>query len=136
MGRSFDGDDLDLYLALPRYGGGPSPLRDPVTLARAKALLLVPMRGKDVAVEIGYAKASAFSEAFRRVTGMPPGAFQRAHGVTPPRGHGGYRQLGRRRPPDRSGEEPLPRYRTDPTPRRGERIKELGYPADLTPDVL
>lgn len=44
---------------------------------RAVALLAAGEAVEDVAHEVGYASASAFSSAFRRVTGLTPGSFRR-----------------------------------------------------------
>ncbi len=49
---------------------------------RAVALLAAGERIDDVAAQVGYRSASAFTAAFRRVTGLTPGAYRRLGGAT------------------------------------------------------
>lgn len=105
-----DDAELAYVLGVPRYGGGPNRLRDPATLERVKALLLSRWNCCQVAEEIGYATSRGFSDAFKQIMGERPGAWVRRHGVVSySRGITG-RCLGRRKPPNRTGQIPYPTY--------------------------
>lgn len=60
-----------------------------VTLVRMKLAAAILGRGArtpDVAERVGYQSESAFAQAFKRVTGMQPGAWRRARGPQPAEG--------------------------------------------------
>ena len=94
------------------FGGGPSPLADPETLARAKELLLLGRSIDLVAEQIGFARADSFAWAFLREVGIRPGAWRTANGgVLRPRICGVCRAPPRRRRLHRPDDKPMPRYK-------------------------
>src|SRR5699024_10271585 len=83
---------------------------------RAVALLAEGQRVEDVAALVGFRSASAFSAAFRRVTGVTPGEFRQPPALARP----GVERTGAPHRPDRrvrSATEGVPSARL-PTPLR------------------
>jgi len=67
--------DIVYYSCVPKpqnFGGWPSPLSDDATMSRAKDALLKGFPNAKVAELCGYHSESAFSHAFRAITGYPP----------------------------------------------------------------
>jgi hypothetical protein len=87
-----------------------------------------------VAAELGYVSGGPFGVAFAALVGERPGAWQRRHGVQAPRRRGGLHGTRGRKPRDRSGEIPLPRYprpRADPDRSIGTTVAKGSAPAIL-----
>lgn len=110
VARINDDAELAYVMGVPRYGGHPSKLANPAHLQWAKTLLLAGWNSDQVASELGYAQDRNFSDAFLRLTGERPGAFQTRHGVAWRVRRGGHRCLRKRKIPDRTGQVPLPTY--------------------------
>ncbi|NHX27265.1 AraC family transcriptional regulator, partial [Escherichia coli] len=68
-----------LRRSMARQGITYSQIKDEIRLSRAKALLgRSDLSVADIAIALGYAEPSAFYRAFRKWTGLAPGAFRQA----------------------------------------------------------
>ena len=94
----------------PRFGGGPSPLRNEKTLKNALSMLTKGERCEDVALASGYSSLSAFTAAFKLVTGENPSEFKTRVGAPPVKRIGKPHRGARARIKHPKGAKPLPRY--------------------------
>lgn len=99
----------------PIYGGRPCKL-DGGGLERAKAMLLAGQPVHVVALALGYSAERTFGHAFKTATGVRPGAFRKAAGVSCVKMRGYLHAKYPSQIRNREGYKPLPRYKRQRDP--------------------